>query len=231
MKAARIFLLFLPLLLFVGAAKPPKMQTVSLVDGVTCLLPKDFVPMGEDDIAEKYPSTKKPVAMYTNIDRTVDFGLNISKSRWSGVDIAILHDVYKATILESFTKVEFLQDTVKQINGRPFACFEFRGEFDGTTSYHYYMFSVLAQTKVEATEESTDLVPGNAYHVLIFDIAAPINLEANTRLWANATMESIRINANKASKSIPAVEQPKVKGLSPKTTLEQQNKDRQNKKK
>jgi hypothetical protein len=80
-------------LILLCAADVPKMKNVQLVDGINIHLPKDFYPMSDDDIATKYPSTKKPVALYTSLDRTVDVGLNISKSRWSGVDIDLLRKV------------------------------------------------------------------------------------------------------------------------------------------
>lgn len=206
------------------SADVPKMRTVSLVEGINVQLPKDFVLMSDDDIATKYPSTKKPVSLYTSLDRTVDFGLNISKSRWSGVDIDLLHKVYKSTILESYDTVTFSKDTVEYINGRPYSVFEFISTFDKTTKYQYFQFTILAQTKVEAREETGDLMPGNANHIVIFNMTAPAKDKSKWQDVAKASMGSIRINANKASKSIPQVEQPEVKGLSPKTVLEQQNK-------
>lgn len=211
-------------LILLCSANLPKMQTVKLVDGITIQLPKDFVIMSDDDIAVKYPSTKKPVALYTSLDRTVDFGLNISKSRWSGVDIDLLHKIYKSTILESYDKVNFLKDTVEYIDGRPYAVFEFISTFDKTTKYQYFQFTILAKTKVEAQTETGDLLPGNANHIIIFTLTAPSNEQEKWQPIAKASMGSIHINANKATKSIPLVEQPEVKGLSPKTVLEQQNK-------
>lgn len=211
---------------FFLCADVPKMHNVTLVDGVNVLLPKDFLPMSDDDIGQRYPSTKKPVAFYTSLDRTVDFGLNISKSRWSGVDIDLLHKIYKSTIIESYEKVTFIKDTVEHINGRPYSVFEFVSTFDKTTKYQYFQFTILAQTKVEATQETGDLVPNNANHILIFNLTAPSGDQSKWQPIAAKAMNSIRINANRASKAIPKVEQPEVKGLSPKTTLEQQNKNK-----
>jgi hypothetical protein len=202
------------------------MHNVTLVDGINILLPKDFLPMSDDDVAQRYPSTKKPVSFYTNLDRTVDFGLNISKSRWSGVDIDLLHKIYKSTIVESYEKVTFTKDTVEYVNGRPYSVFEFVSTFDKTTKYQYFQFTILAQTKVEALQESGDLIPGNANHILIFNLTAPSGEATEWKPVAAKIMKSIRINANKASKAIPSIAQPEVKGLSPKTVLDQQNKNK-----
>ncbi len=213
-------------LILLCSADVPKMHSVKLVDGISIQLPKDFVIMSDDDIATKYPSTKKPVAMYTSLDRTLDFGLNISKSRWSGVDIDLLHKIYKSTILESFDTVTFIKDTVEYINGRPYSVLEFISTFDKTSKYEYFQCTILAQTKVEAKEETGDLLPGNANHILVFNLSAPANDRKKGQAIANASMKSIKINANKASKAIPLVAQPEVKGLSPKMVLEQQNKNK-----
>jgi len=211
-------------LILLCAADVPKMHSVQLVEGITVQLPKDFVVMSDDDIATKYPSTKKPIALYTSLDRTVDFGLNISKSRWSGVDIDLLHSIYKSTILESYDTVTFFKDTVEYVNGRPYSVLEFISTFDKISKYEYFQCTILAQTKVEATEETGDLMPGNANHILIFNLTAPANERSKWQAIANVSMKSVKINANKASKSIPQVAQPEIKGLSPKTVLEQQNK-------
>jgi hypothetical protein len=209
----------------------PKMQNVQLVDGVSISLPKEMVIMSDDDVATKYPSTKKPVAMYTSLDRTVDFGLNISKSRWSGFDLELLHQVYKSTIIESYDTVIFSKDTVEYINGRPFSVFEFVSTFDKTTKYQYFQFTLLTKTKVEAQEETGDLLPGNSNHIMIFNFTSPLGGKDKWQPIARASMQTVKVNAKKASKAIPEVSQPDVKGLTPKSTLEQQNKKKQTNKK
>jgi hypothetical protein len=224
LQAGALHLCVVSALILLCAADVPKMHNVQLVEGINVSLPKDFYPMSDDDIATKYPSTKKPVALYTSLDRTADFGLNISKSRWSGVDIDLLHNVYKSTILESYDTVVFLKDTVEHINGRPYSVFEFISTFDKTSKYQYLQFTILAQTKVEAQAETGDLMPGNANHIMIFNLTAPSNEQAKWQTIAKLSMHSIRIHTNKASKAIPQVTQPEVKGLTPKTLLEQQNK-------
>jgi hypothetical protein len=104
--------------------------------------------------------------------------------------------------------------------------FEFNSTFDKTSKYQYLQFSILAQTKVEAQTETGDLLPGNANHIMIFNLTAPSSEQQKWQALAKVSMHSIRIHTNKASKSIPQVTQPEVKGLSPKTVLEQQNKNK-----
>lgn len=195
-----------------------------MVDGVWAIMPKDFVVMPEEDVAKKYPSTKKPVAMFTNLDRTVDFGLNISKSKWGGADLNLLKEIYTSTILQSYDSVVFLKKDVVEVNGRPYARFEFEASFDGTKGYHYLMVSVLVKTMAEAEEDKETLLPGNAKHIMLFNFYAPIHLKATYQPIAEQMMQSLKVNTKQASKAIPEVPQPTVKGLNSQQLLQEQNK-------
>ena len=58
----KVFLFVLPTLLLLSA-KGPKLVKTKITSGVTASLPKGFVAMSDDDIAQKYPSTIKPLAI------------------------------------------------------------------------------------------------------------------------------------------------------------------------
>lgn len=211
--------------LFLFSAAQPKLATQKIVDGITAGMPKDFVQMSDDDVANKYPSTKKPVAMFTNLDRTVDFGLNISKSRWGGVDLTILKDIFHATIIESYDTVTFIKEDVIAVNGRPYVRYEFTSLFDNTEGYHYLMISVLAKTLAEAETDQEQLTPGNSNHLLIFNFYCAKPYQQKYQPIAEAMMQTIRVNTKQASKAIPVVMQPQVKGLtSPQQILQDQKK-------
>lgn len=216
-------LIYLSLSLLVFVSSTPKMKAVKMVDGITVLMPKDFVQMNDDDLSNKYPSTKKPVAFYTNLDRTVDFGLNISKSKWGGADLTILKDVFHATIVESYDTVQFINEDIVDVNGRPYIRYEYTSSFDNVQAYNYMMISILVKTLNESEVDKEKLMPGNARHMLIFNFSAPLHLKEKYQTTAHAMMQSIVVNTNKASKSIPEVANPEVKGLNSKQTLEQQN--------
>jgi hypothetical protein len=211
--------------IFLLSAAEPKLITQKMVDGISAGMPKDFVPMSDDDIANKYPSTKKPVAMFTNLDRTVDFGLNISKSRWGGADLNLLKDIFHATIVQSYDSVTFMKEDVITINGRPYVRYEFNSLFDNTQGYHYLLISVLTKTLTEAETDKETLTPGNSNHLLIFNFYCAKPYQAKYQPIAEAMMKTIRVNTKLASKAIPVVAQPELKGLTtPKQVLEDQKK-------
>jgi hypothetical protein len=212
------------------SASGPKLKVQKLVDGITVSMPKDYTQMSDDDVANKYPSTKKPVSMFTNLDRTVDFGLNISKSRWGGLDLKILKDVFRSTIVQSYDTVIFIQEDIVSINGRPYVRYEYNSLFDNTQGYHYLLISILAKTIGEAEVDTEKLAPDNANHLLIFNFYCAKAFQAANQPIARAMMETIHVNTKQACKSIPIVERPPAKGLvSPQQVLEDQQK-RANKK-
>src|SRR6478735_3152230 len=216
------FIAFAFLLLSAGE---PKLKTQKMVEGITVGMPKDFTQMSDDDIANKYPSTKKPVSMFTNLDRTVDFGLNISKSRWGGLDLKILQGIFHSTIVESYDTVMFIQEDIISINGRPYVRYEYNSLFDNTQGYHYLLISILAKTVGEAETNTEKLAPDNANHLLIFNFYCAKAFQAANQPIARAMMQSIHVNTNQACKAIPAAEKPAAKGLvSPQQVLEDQKK-------
>lgn len=124
----RIFIISLAAMLFFTSSQV-KMTKISLDKNVTIKLPSDFVVMSDDDIAAKYPAYRKPIATYISPDRLADFSYNVTNGVW-GNDIKLLKDVYKATIQNTYSKVEFIQDTIIKIKKRNYVVFEYVSEIE-----------------------------------------------------------------------------------------------------
>jgi hypothetical protein len=185
----------------------PKLKSKKIAEGVRASLPDNFYPMSNDDIAQRYPSTKKPLCMYTDIDRAVDFGLNESKSNWAGGDLKVLQQVYKSTILSLYKKVDFIQEGIKTIKKRDYIYFEFTCEAQGNSKYIYLLYSVVNQK------------------VFIFNFTCD---QAQMKKWqstARAIMETVKISPKKVSKNIIEQVDAGKKGGPPKKVLEEQKKN------
>jgi hypothetical protein len=196
------------LLVFVAGftGDDPKLTQTKLVDGISIGLPKEFYVMSDDDIAIKYPSTKKPLAMYTNIDRVVDFGLNVTKSKIPGTDLSVLKDFYKATILETYDKVSFIQDTIHTVNGKRLIAFEFVSTSDGIKKYSFFQYA---------------LVNGFIY---IFNYTLPETLKDQWQPTVKASMNTIRIDPRKLYDVAPAnPKEPELRGKDARGILKEQN--------
>ena len=122
MKFASLLLLFFGLTAF---APKPKLTTVKLGSGLSVGVPAAFTPLPDDGIAVKYPSPRKPLAVYTNPSGRVDFSVAVRPTTFESFDYGVLLKIYKSSIQRLYTKVDFLKEDIRTVNGRDFMYFEF----------------------------------------------------------------------------------------------------------
>ncbi len=102
-----------------------KFVKTKVSNGISLLLPGDFIPVSEEDLMRKYLSAKPPVAVYTDYSRTIDFGVNVAYSKWNEEDLEIMQSFYKSNIMGLYSEVQFINESVEMINGKNFAVFEY----------------------------------------------------------------------------------------------------------
>ena len=122
MKITSLLLLFLALTAF---GPKPKLTNVKLGSGLTVGVPATFMPLPDDGIAVKYPSPRKPLAVYSNPSGRVDYSVAVRPTTFESMDYAVLLKIYKSSIQRLYTKVEFLKEDIRTVNGRDFIYFEF----------------------------------------------------------------------------------------------------------
>ncbi len=136
----------------------PKLKKTKLTDKITVSLPEDFHPMTDDEIAAKYFVSRKPTASFSSADRVADFTFNQTQNPGRQQDLAMLKDFYKSSIRSNFTKIEFIQDSVKTINERDFIVLEYTAELrdedpnsanKGVTRQYSYLVYTTIQNKVQ----------------------------------------------------------------------------------
>ena len=199
-------LAFLLSILLFSSASVPKLHSQKIAEGVTVSLPSDFVPMSDNDIAQRYPSTKKPLAMYTSLDRVVDFGVNDSKAKFPGSDLNILKDFYLSTILSLYNKVDFIQKgLIQPIKKRNYIVFEFTSEIDQTHKYTYLQYALINN------------------RVFIFNFTCPQEYMGKWQATAKAVMQTLKLNDAQVSKNVVQQVEPEKKGKNSKETFKDLN--------
>jgi hypothetical protein len=117
---------FLLLLLGLSAFGPkPKLTPTKLGTGLTVGVPATFTALPDDGIAAKYPAPRKPVAVFSNPSGRVDFSVAVRPTTFESMDYGVLIKIYKASIQRLYSKVEFLKEDIRTVNGRDFIFFEF----------------------------------------------------------------------------------------------------------
>jgi len=174
--------LFISGLLLV-AAVPQKMMKIKTNNGITVSVPKDWHPMDEYDIVQRYPSVRAPLLAYTNEERVADFSVNISATQWPDDDVALAQKFFKAGIMNTFDRVEMIGEGVHEVHGKKFIFFEFDSRVEGNRRQEGYKDPVLRYTYIQYLIE-----PGKA---LVFSFNCPRSQKEQWQETARIMMKGI----------------------------------------
>jgi hypothetical protein len=121
-----------------------------MAEGVSVALPQGFRQMTDGEMKQEYPNFHKPVIMMTSEDGVADFGYNISFNQW-GRNLKLLKEFMKANNSYYFKDIQYLQDTISNLDGRDFVVLEFVSytqnketdrELPPIRTYSYMMYTV-----------------------------------------------------------------------------------------
>lgn len=158
-----------------------KLVKVDITDQISVKIPEQFGKMTDFDLEQRFHSYRKPVAAYTDPDGEVDFVVNFSYSLWNSYDLELLKDFYKASLMETYSEINFLTEDIVEINKRQYVLFEFES--------------------VSRAENSVNLRPISKYtrllftldhgHTILFNFSAPLRLENRWRDLSADIMDTI----------------------------------------
>jgi len=180
----RIHLIFLFLILLL-TGQQYRLVKVKIDKNITVKLPSDFAPVPESEVGSKYISYRSPIALYSNSTREVDFSVNFSVSRWQSSDLDMIQSFYKSNISNLFDNVEFLNDTIEEINDRKYIVFEFTSSISETQSVLRQGATIKKYYYIQYT-----LMKGS---VLIFSFSTPQRIMHEWHSTAGNIMHSIKV--------------------------------------
>lgn len=185
MKTRSRFFRFAPLLLallVLTAFAGPKLRKTSVGKNITVGVPEGFQPLPDDGIAAKYPAPRKPLAVFSNASGRVDFSVAQKPTTFSNRDYALLIKIYKASIQNMYSKVEFLKEDIRTVGKRDYVMLEF--------------VSTMADTR-----RTSNLAPIRRYQLVqytiegdqlfVFTFVAPADEQPQWQPMAQAVMQSI----------------------------------------
>jgi hypothetical protein len=168
-------------------ADAPKLTRKTLARTVSALMPEDFRPMTDQELAAKYFTYRKPVAMFTNQDQTVDFGFNVSATTWKYEDLALLQKFYKSSIQNLYTNITMVQEGIQVINKQKYIVFEFVSEVNPEKSIGN---NPLQQSKRAYTYLLYTIVEEEVY---IINFSCPASLRNYWSPIAAQIMKSVKL--------------------------------------
>jgi hypothetical protein len=114
------------------AGDRPRLVKVKVNDTITISIPQGWNPMDDLDFSQRYPSVRAPLAAYTNLDRTIDFSVNISATRWPDSNLELAQKFFKSSLMTMFDRVEMIDEGIREVNKKKFIFFEFDSRVNGT---------------------------------------------------------------------------------------------------
>jgi len=178
------FLILISIALPTLLAGQEKMINTKIAEIITMKIPEQFQEMSESIRVDKYVSSKTPIAMYTNESREVDFGINTNIMQWVDGDEEKLKSFYKGTFESLFDEIEYIQDTIQNINGKKFIVFEFvstlkdENVFSGVKTSRNYSYIQYTSFKGQ---------------ILLFNFTCKPRLMNQWQTTAKEMMESIKV--------------------------------------
>jgi hypothetical protein len=166
--------------LMLCSADGKKLVKTQLTKEVSVSLPVDFTPMTDDDIARRYPSHRKPVAMFTDQSRNVDFGLNTNRTEWKEEDLPMMQKFYKSSIMSLYNKVDFINEEIKEVGKRKFIVLEFTSEVSDPEKAPIRKYTLIQYTIAE----------GNT---MIFNFTCNLRQKDEWQPTAHAIMQTVKI--------------------------------------
>jgi len=163
-------------------APVPKLKKTPIGKNITLGVPEGFMGMPDDGIAAKYPAPRKPLAVFSNPSGRVDVSVAQKPSTFTDRDYALLLKIYKASIQNTYSKVDFLTEDIRTINKRDFVTLEFVSSLaDNRRSGN--LASIRRYQLIQYTIQGDQLY--------IFTFNAPAEEQPQWQPIAQAVMQSI----------------------------------------
>jgi len=163
-----------------------KLIKTKVADGIVVSLPAALMPMPPDDIAQRYPSVRAPLGAYTNLDRDVDFSVNISATNWPDGNVEMAQGFFKSSLYNLYDRVDMMNEGIQVIRKKKFIFFEFESRISGNARKQGQQDPVLRYTYVQYLLQPK--------RTLVFTFTCTKNQQEEWQETAKEIMKSIKVN-------------------------------------
>lgn len=164
----------------------PELVKTKIGEEITISLPEEFIPMTDEDFALKFISPKKPIAVYTNHQRVIEFSINESNTAWEEKDLELMQSFYRSSILSLYDQVKFLQENIQEINKKRYVIFEFSSRVKGDKESLANQRDVKKYTYIQYTI--------NDGKTVLLNFSCPLRDQQYWRPVVQEVMSSVRLN-------------------------------------
>jgi len=177
-------ILFLSIVSLFGFT-PSKLIKTKVAEGITISLPPELSPMSTDDIIQRYPSVRAPLAAYTDLNRTLDFSVNISATQWPDGNLEMAQKFFKSSIHSFYDRVDMIDEGIHEVHKRKLIYFEFESRVNGNKLTLGEQQPVFRYTYIQYLVEPE--------RTLVFTFNSPKTSKDDWQENVRAMMKTIRI--------------------------------------
>ena len=98
---------------------------------ITLGLPLGFMPTPDSELAQRYPSVRRPIAAYTNRDGEADFSVNTSATQWPDGNVEMASMFFKSALYNLYDRVDMIEEGILEQYGKRYIFFEFESRVEG----------------------------------------------------------------------------------------------------
>lgn len=164
---------------------PSKLIKTKVAEGITVSLPPELAPMTTDDIVQRYPSVRAPLAAYTDLNRTLDFSVNISATQWPDANLEMAQKFFKASIHSFYDRVDMIDEGIHEVHKKKLIFFEFESRVNGNKMTLGEQQPVFRYTYIQYLVEPE--------RTLVFTFNSPKASKEDWQANVRAMMKTIRI--------------------------------------
>jgi hypothetical protein len=172
-------------ILIISGFAPPKLTKTKINDDITVSLPKGLTLMTPEDIIQRYPSVRSPLAAYTNENRTSDFSVNISATQWPDGNIELAKKFFRAGITNLYDRVDFIGEGIQTVHKKKFIYFEFESRVNGDRMKLGEQSPVYRYTYIQYLVEKDK--------ALVFSFNCPKDLKPEWQPTVQAIMKTVKV--------------------------------------
>lgn len=179
------YLLIIFLFIAAGFVNGPKLVKTKISEGITVAIPETFTPMLPDDIVQRLPSVRAPLAAYTNPDRDIDFSINISATQWPDANIELASKFFRSGLQNLYDQVDFINEGIVEVNGKQYIFFEMESRMNGSKANETQRAPIIKYTYIQYLVEKN--------RTLVFAFNCPSRVKADWQETAIQVMKSVKV--------------------------------------
>ncbi|HCX21766.1 MAG: hypothetical protein CMB80_24125 [Flammeovirgaceae bacterium] len=167
------------------ASSQYQLKRTKVNDHISIEIPEGFRALEQGEIIQKNVSSRPPIAMYTDYNQQVDIVVNETSNTWQGGDYEVIQSLYKSTIANLFTEIQFIQEGIVEKAGRKFIVFEFVSRVSDEDATFGNNLAISKYTYIRYTLYQDK--------ILLFNFTCPVKQRERWQDSAHEIMNSVRV--------------------------------------